>query len=65
MPASLNLVKWLKSKIIIIEIIIVIIIIIIRRRRIIRIIRIITHLFFFSGATLHLPMYTLASSAIY
>ena len=64
MPASLNLVKWLKSKIIIIEIIIVIIIIIIRRRRI-RIIRIITHLFFFSGATLHLPMYTLASSAIY
>ena len=50
MPANLNLVKWLKIKIITIEIIIIIIIIIIITT---------THLFFFSGSTLHSPMYTL------
>ena len=63
MPANLNLVKWLKIKIIIIEIIIMIIIMIITIIIIMMII--ITHLFFFSGATLHSPMYTLTSSAIF
>ena len=48
MPANLNLVKWLKIKIMIIEIIIII-----------------THLFFLSGSTLHSPMYTLTTPAMY
>ena len=51
MPANLNLDKWLKIKIITIQIIIIIIIT--------------THLFFFSGSTLHSPMYTLTSPAMY